>query len=118
MANSQLLDKQYRIPPDVLKYIQTTLVSNPSGEGVKRAKFMLKNGSVTYQELKRLKNFFDYFNPETDNKAQYALAGGDLMKSFVERTLNADRAAVKRSKKAKQTFISAYIIQPYIKVNF
>jgi 8-oxo-dGTP diphosphatase len=102
MANSQLLDKQYKIPPEVLKSIQTTLMSNPTGEGVKRAKYVLKNGSVTYQELKRLKNFFDYFNPETDNKAQYALAGGDLMKSFIETTLNADRDAIKRSKNVRQ----------------
>jgi 8-oxo-dGTP diphosphatase len=100
MANSQLLDKQYRIPPDVLKYIQTVLVSNPEGEGVKRAKFMLKNGIVTYQVLKRLKNFFDHF--DGGDKVQYALAGGELMRSFIERTLNADRDAVARSKETKQ----------------
>ena len=100
MANSQLLDKQYRIPPDVLKYIQTVLVSNPNGEGVKRAKFMLKNGVVTYQVLKRLKNFFDHF--DGNDKVEYAHAGGELMRSFVERTLNADRDAVSRSKETKQ----------------
>jgi 8-oxo-dGTP pyrophosphatase MutT (NUDIX family) len=96
--NSQLYDKQYQLPSDVIKFIQATLVSNPSGEGVKRAKFMLKNGSVTYQVLKRLKNFFDYFNPQTDSKIQYALAGGDLMRNFIETTLNTDRNAVKVNK--------------------
>jgi mutator protein MutT len=100
MANSQLLNKQYRIPPDVLKYIQTVLVSNPSGEGVKRAKFMLNNGVVTYQVLKRLKNFFDHFDGQ--DKVEYAHAGGELMRSFVERTLNADRDAVSRSKTVRQ----------------
>jgi 8-oxo-dGTP diphosphatase len=102
MANQELLNKTYRIPPDVLKGIQATLVSNPTGEGVKRAKFMLKNGAVTYQVLKRLKNFFDYFNLETGDKAQYALAGGDAMKAFIERTLASDRNAIKQSKKIKQ----------------
>jgi 8-oxo-dGTP pyrophosphatase MutT (NUDIX family) len=102
MANQELYGKTYPVPPEVLKSIQTTLISNPTGEGVKRAKYVLKNGSVTYQELKRLKNFFDYFNPETGSKEQYALAGGDLMKSFIERTLNADRDAVKRSKDVRQ----------------
>ena len=100
--NSELYNKTYRIPPDVLKYIQTTLVSNPNGEGVKRAKFMLKNGVVTYQVLKRLKNFFDNFNSETQNNIQYALAGGELMKAFVDTTLNADRHAVASGKKVKQ----------------
>lgn len=100
--NQYLKDKTYKIPPDVLKYIQTTLVSNPNGEGVKRAKFMLKNGVITYQALKRLKNFFDYFNSQSGDRVQYALAGGDLMKKFVETTLNADRHAVASGKKIKQ----------------
>lgn len=102
MANKELYNNTYRIPPDVLKTIQTTLISNPNGEGVKRAKFMLKNGAITYQAMKRLKNFFDYFNVQNGNKIQYQLAGGDLMKSFVDRTLNANRDAVKRSKNVKQ----------------
>jgi mutator protein MutT len=112
MANQELYDKTYSVPPQVLKYIQTTLVSNPNGEGVKRAKFILKNGVLTYQDMKRLKNFFDTFNPETDNKIQYALAGGfdspdvEDMKRFIERTLATDRDAVKRSKEVKRDMTS------------
>ena len=102
MANQQLYDKQYRIPPEVLKGIQTTLVSNPNGEGVKRAKFMLNNGQITYQAMKRLKNFFDYFNPQTGDKAQYALAGGEPMKQFIEQTLATDRKGVEMSKDVKR----------------
>lgn len=102
MANQELYDKTYRIPPDVLKGIQTALISNPNGEGVKRAKFMLKNGAITYQAMKRLKNFFDYFNPQTGDKMQYALAGGNLMKQFVEQTLASDRAGVQMTKDVKQ----------------
>lgn len=101
MANSELLNTSYKLPPDVLKAIQATLVSNPTGEGVRRAKFMLNNGQVTYQVLKRLKNFFDHFDINSQDKNQYALAGGDLMRSFVERTLNANRDAVSRSKTAR-----------------
>ena len=104
MANSELYNKTFKIPPDVLKHVQTYLVSNPTGDGVKRAKFMLKNGSMTYQALKRLKNFFDYFNPNTDDKSQYELAGGDLMKSFIDRTLNSERDAVKRGDEIKSMY--------------
>jgi len=102
MANQELYNKTYRIPSDVLKGIQTALVSNPNGEGVKRAKFMLKNGYLTYQALKRLKNFFDYFNVQTDDKTQYMLAGGEPMKNFIETVLNQDRSAVKRSKETRR----------------
>lgn len=102
MANSELYGKTFSVPPDVLKYIQTVLVSNPTGEGVKRAKFIVRNGVLTYQELKGLKHFFDTFNPQTGNQAQYALAGGDIMKAFIERTLQAERNAVETGKKVKQ----------------
>jgi 8-oxo-dGTP diphosphatase len=104
MANSQLLDKTYKIPPDVIKYIGRVLVYTPNGEGVKRAKYLLKNGSITYQEMKRLKNFLDNFSVTPENQMQYYLAGGDLMKSFIDRTLNADRNAVEQSKKVKQMY--------------
>ena len=104
MANTQLLDKQYKIPSDVLKGIQTTLITNPQGEGVKRANYLLKNGAITYQAMKRLKNFFDYFNPQTGDKMQYALAGGNTMKQFIETTLASDRSAVEQSKEVKQMY--------------
>jgi 8-oxo-dGTP diphosphatase len=102
MANQELYGKTYNVPPEVLKYIQTVLVSNPTGEGVKRAKFIVKNGVLTYQELKGLKHFFDTFNPQAGSQAQYALAGGDAMKVFIERKLQSERDAVKRGEKIKQ----------------
>jgi len=100
--NQELYDKTYRIPPDVLQGIQTTLISNPTGEGVKRAKFMLKNGVITYQAMKRLKNFFDYFNSQSGDKMQHALAGGNAMRQFIETTLASDRAGVQMTKNVKQ----------------
>jgi len=102
MANSELINKSYNIPPDILNYIRSVLISNPTGDGVKRAKFILKNGSLTYQAIKRLKNFFDNFNPSKDSQNQYVLAGGNLMRNFVDRTLNSDRSAIEQSKKIKR----------------
>jgi 8-oxo-dGTP pyrophosphatase MutT (NUDIX family) len=97
MANSELYDKSFNIPNDILKGVNAALVSHPTGEGVKRAKSLLKNRTITYQSLKRLKNFFDYYNTNNGDKGQYDLAGGDMMRNFVESTLNANRAATKRS---------------------
>jgi 8-oxo-dGTP pyrophosphatase MutT (NUDIX family) len=76
------------------------LASTQQGEGVKRAKFLLKNGVVTYQTLKRLKNFFDYY--DGSKPQEYNLSGGDAMKEFVETTLNRERDAVKRGKEIKR----------------
>jgi 8-oxo-dGTP pyrophosphatase MutT (NUDIX family) len=102
MANQELYNKTYKIPENILKNIRITLMSSGDVDGVKRAKYMLKNGYLTYQAMKRLKNFFDYFNPQTNDKAQYALAGGQQMKAFIETTLNQDRAGVQRSKEVRR----------------
>lgn len=102
MANSELYDKTFTIPSDILKGINAALVSNPNGEGVKRAKYMVKNGNVTYQAMKRMKNFFDYFSPENGDVSQYNLAGGEAMKTFIEQTLAAERNAVQTGKDVRQ----------------
>jgi ADP-ribose pyrophosphatase YjhB (NUDIX family) len=102
MANQELYNKTYSVPSDVINYIKSVLVANPTLKGVKRAKFIVKNGSVTYQELKRLKNIFDNYNPQTNGNTAYALAGGNLMKAFVEATLNQQRAGVQRSKEVRR----------------
>jgi mutator protein MutT len=91
--NSQLYDNSYKIPKNVTDYISKVIIANPNSDGIKRAKFLVNNGEITYSSLKRLKNYFDSYN--NDNKVQYALAGGDLMKGFVESTLNNERNRVK-----------------------
>lgn len=102
MSNSKLYNNKFKIPQDILNHIEKMLVMYPNGNGVKRAKFNLKNGELTYQSLKRLKNFFDNFNLDSSSKEQYELAGGDLMKNYVESTLNNERDAVKRSDSVKR----------------
>jgi len=97
MANQELYDKQYQLTPEVLQAVQTALVSNPTGNGVKRAKRLLRNKIVTYQAMKKMLHDFTTMNP-----AEYSLAGGDDMKAFIETHLNQDRAGVARSKKARQ----------------
>ena len=104
MANSELYNKTFKVPSDVLNHIQSVLVSNPSGEGVKRAKNILKSGEITYQGMKRLKNFFDYYKPNTHDKTQYELSGGDLMKNFIYSKLNSERDAVRRGDKIKKSY--------------
>jgi len=98
MANSELQGKTYLVPSDVLNGIQSSLVKYPNSEGVKRAKNIIHEPNMTYEAMKRLKNFFDYFNPQTGDIAQYSLAGGESMKAFIEKTLAQQRAGVQRTK--------------------
>lgn len=69
------------------------LMKNSSGNGVKRAKFLVNNGKCTYQQLKRLKNYFDD-NPDRGSQ-DYDLAGGEKMHQFVNRTLEYERSSAK-----------------------
>lgn len=103
MANQELYNKTYNIPSNILKGIQAALVSNPTGEGVKRAKFMLNNGYLTYQAMKRI--LHDFRNM---NRTQFELAGGQEMKAFIEKTLNQDRNAVNTSKEVRQDIPKYY----------
>ena len=101
--NSKLYDKTYKLPSEIIKYIEKKLTKYPKGTGVKRAKYLVNNGAITYQSLKRLKNFFDHYNGE--NPQQFELAGGKQMKSFVDKTLDSERDAVKRGDDIKRDII-------------
>jgi 8-oxo-dGTP diphosphatase len=102
MANQELYNKTYSVPPDVIKYIKSVLVSNPTGKGVKRAKFIINNGVLSYSAVRGLENFFKYFNPQTDDRIQYELAGGNLMKAHIDYITKSDENAVKTSKEVRR----------------
>ena len=99
--NSELYGKEYIVPDDVLNHIQKQITIYPQGNGVRRAKFILRNKKITYQDMKRIKNLFDNFNQNND-KQEYELAGGDLMRNFIENKLNQDRKGVEISKDVKR----------------
>jgi len=99
--NSELYDKEYIIPKEILEYISKQLTIYPQGKGVKRAKFILKNGRITYQDMKRIKNMFDSFNINSNEKQEYELAGGNLMRGFIEQKLSQDRKGTEISRKIK-----------------
>jgi 8-oxo-dGTP pyrophosphatase MutT (NUDIX family) len=100
--NKELYNKTFKLPPNILSTVQSALMSTGTGNGVKRAKYLLKNGNITYQNLKRLKNYFDYFDPTKDSGEEYNLAGGNAMKEFIDVTLGRERNAVDKSKEIKQ----------------
>jgi len=105
MANQELQGKRYLVPSGVTNYIKSTLMNYPNVDGVKRAKNIIHNPNLSYEEMKRLKNYFDTSNSQTDG-VRYALAGGDGMKQFIETTLAQDRAGVQRSKEVRRDMAS------------
>lgn len=80
-----------QIPNGILIAINAKFVaSTPQTPGYQRGKGMLKNRTLSYESLKRLKNFFDYCDPATQ-KDEFDFAGGQAMRNFVEQTLQSGR---------------------------
>lgn len=100
--NSELYDNEYQIPKEILDQIQVKLYKSSDAEGIKRAKNLVKSGKCTYQNLKRLKNFFDNFNPSTMSMEQFELAGGRPMRNFVDVTLRKERDKTAISARTKK----------------
>jgi hypothetical protein len=105
-VNKDLYGKEYDIPPHLLNMIAKGLskYANQSTENVKRAQDLISTGKSTYQQLKRIKNWFDS-NSNTSNP-EFHLLGGGAFKGWVDQTLSSDRGAIDLSKKAKSVAMS------------
>mgnify|MGYP000040898854 CR=1 FL=1 len=68
--NSELYGKTYPVPQDVLEYLDQCSKAvgevDETTEGFKRNKDLREKGEITYQQLKRMKNWFDNFNGHQD----------------------------------------------------
>jgi hypothetical protein len=106
--NKDLYGKTFSLPEDVLGYLQQCHDSahgaNDSVEGYRRNKELRDSGQVTYQQLKRMKNWFDSFNGDR-NDLSYILNGGDYVKGWVDTTLNSLRNDIHLSKKTKSVVL-------------
>lgn len=89
--NSKLYNKTIELPKEIKEYLQSCFDmfpnSDPSIEGHKRNEELRNTGYVTYQQLGRMKNWFD--NYAGDGKdAPYILNGADYVKNWVNTTLS------------------------------
>jgi hypothetical protein len=78
-----------------------------NAEGCQRLRNLIDKKEVSYEELKRIKNFFDTQSPNTDymgDKKQttpFILNGGKKMKHWVNSSLETARSHIKGGKKIK-----------------
>ena len=88
--NSNLYNKTIQLPKEVVEYLQTCFDhipnSDPSIEGHKRNEELRDTGYVTYQQLGRIKNWFDNYDGDGTD-APFILNGADYMKNWVENTI-------------------------------
>lgn len=102
--NNDLKNRTFPLPEGVRKILQKTL-DNYNGDktvdGYKRLNNILNMQTISYHELKRIKNFFDHYNG-SDKSAEYILNGGEPMKTWVNNTLYTATKAIRDFKQAKK----------------
>ena len=88
--NSNLYNKTIELPKEVIEYLQACFDHIPNSdssiEGHKRNEELRNTGYVTYQQLGRIKNWFDNYSGDGKD-APYILNGADYMRNWVETTI-------------------------------
>ena len=88
--NSSLYNKSITLPKEVVEYLQTCFDEIPNSdttiEGHKRNEELRNSGYITYQQLGRVKNWFDNYDGDGTD-APFILNGADYMRNWVENTI-------------------------------
>lgn len=111
MSNSSLQGYSWDVPEELHSHLRRTLSAykgDKTVEGYKRLEGLVNEPKVSYEQLKRIKNFFDnhktanvdYMNDRKQD-TQFILNGGRKMRDWVNNTLNSARQNVEMPKKVK-----------------
>ena len=116
--NKDLYGHKVPLPEDVVTYLsqcfEAAKGADESTEGYKRNQELRNSKEATYQQLKRIKNFFDGFNGH-ENELPFILNGGHYVKDWVNRTLGSMRSDVDLGKKIKSEVLPNQYIQQHEK---
>jgi hypothetical protein len=102
MANSSLENKYWELDEELLNHL-TRIFNAYNGDenvaGYKRLKDLIDSKECSYQQMKRVKNFFDTYEG-TIKQTPYLLNGGSKMKGWVDECLSNARQDIKGKKKS------------------
>jgi hypothetical protein len=117
-VNKDLYGEKIELPEEIVVYLKqcndVVPDADESVEGFRRNKELRDSGFVTYQQLKRIKNFFDSFQGNNTDKP-FVLNGGDYMKNWVNQTLNSMRDNAYRTKEIRSVALPNQFIQAHEK---
>jgi hypothetical protein len=101
--NSSLYNKKVKLPDTLIKHLEdcfNSVSADSNVEGYNRNQEIRSSGLATYQQIKRIKNWFDGFSGKKED-ASFILNGGDRMSNWVNAALQQMRNSVSNSKKIK-----------------
>ncbi len=106
--NSKLYGNKIELPEEVIVYLgqcfDAAKGANDSTEGYKRNQELRSSKNTTYQQLKRMKNFFDNFKG-TEKDLPFILNGGHYVKNWVNNTLGSMRSSAKISNDVRKNHV-------------
>lgn len=118
--NKTLYDRKAKLPDSLIKHLEQSfnaLESDSNVEGHNRNKELREKGFVTYQQLKRMKNWFDEFSGKKED-APFILNGGDRMNTWCNHVLDHWRNTLENGKQVKHdTGMSNQFIKNHEKKN-
>ena len=120
--NKQLYDKEIEFPKELKLHMKKSLSQlkdvDENEEGFKRNKELQDKNTISYKQLKRIKNFFDNFKGSHKDKS-FILNGGVPMKNWVNNELRKMRENPKMTKRNKMdTGMQNQFIKPHEKKDF
>jgi len=106
-VNKDLYGKVIHLPKEMVEYLETCFNhvgnSDANVEGHNRNQELRDTGYVTYQQLGRIKNWFDKY--EGDGKdAPFILNGADYMRNWANNTLDTMRRSDGMHKQVQQDY--------------
>ena len=102
--NKNLYDRKAKLPDGLLKHLKqcfTSVDADNNTEGYNRNKEISDSGYVTYQQIKRIKNWFDGYGGKKED-APFILNGENKMRDFVNSTLSGARQSLDTSSQIRQ----------------
>jgi len=116
--NKDLYGHTVPLPEEVMGYLSQCFDAakgaDNSTEGYKRNQDLRDKREITYQQLKRMKSWFDNFNGR-ENDLPFILNGGHYVKGWVDNTLGTMRNGTELSKEIKSIVLPNQFIQPHEK---
>ena len=101
--NKNLYDRIAIIPDSLVKHLNdcfSTVQGNQNIEGYNRNQQLRQSKQATYQQIKRIKSWFDNYSGKKED-APFILNGGDRMKSWCDEVLRVWRDNDKSGKTVK-----------------
>lgn len=103
MANSNLEGKFFSPSDKVIAQIEKAVLKydvESRANGFARAKNILKTKKISYEQMKRIKNYFDNYEGDGTD-IEFKLNGGHTMKKWNDEALKTGRDVIHKEKKAR-----------------